>query len=61
MHIESFFESDFMLHKQQEKFRYFFSFLKQILQLVGDISKKEVCEGYVDKTLAYFGELDVVV
>ena len=33
----------------------------QVLQLLGDITKKEICEELVDKTLNYFGELDVLV
>ena len=33
----------------------------KVLQLLGDITKKEVCEELVDKTLTHFGELDVLV
>ena len=33
----------------------------KVLQLLGDITKKEVCKGLVDKTLNHFGELDVLV
>ena len=29
--------------------------------MLGDITKKDVCEGLVDKTLNHFGELDVLV
>ena len=32
-----------------------------MLQLLGDITKKDVCEELVDKTLNHFGELDVLV
>ena len=33
----------------------------KVLQLLGDITKKDVCEELVDKTLNHFGELDVLV
>ena len=33
----------------------------KVLQLLGDVTKKEVCEELVDKTLNHFGELDVLV
>ena len=36
-------------------------FVIKVLQLLGDVTKKEVCEELVDKTLSHFGELDILV
>ena len=51
------------IYRQQMKvwayFKNFFVF--KVLQLLGDVTKKEVCEELVDKTLNHFGELDVLV
>ena len=33
----------------------------KVLQLLGDVTKREVCEELVDKTLNHSGELDVLV
>ena len=33
----------------------------KVLQLLGDVTEKKACDELVDKTLNYFGELDVLV